>query len=115
MTSPLELETILSEFDDKSEAWVLQDSESKKYVTIPDPRYPGKHPVRFFLRREDAESILVELLDQNPRLQGKDIFPIKVKLVPALKGIASDRKAGNADSFVVHSPNEVYEWLRERA
>jgi len=108
------LETILSEFDEKSEAWVLQDSQSKKYVTIPDPRYPGKNPIRFFLSREDAEALLVELLDQNPRLRDKEIYPVKVKLVQAIKSIAADKKPGNADSFVVHSPNEVYEWLRER-
>jgi hypothetical protein len=72
MPSPLELETILSEFDDKSEAWVLQDANSKKYVTVPDPRYPAKNPIRFFLRREDAEALLVELLDQNPQLRDKE-------------------------------------------
>ena len=29
----------------------------------------------------------------------------------ALRSIAADKMPGNADSFVVHSPNEVYEFL----
>lgn len=114
MTQPLPLDTILSEFSEDSEAWVLQDIESKKYVTVPDPRYPSKHPVRFFLRKEDAEGLLQEVLDVNDRLRDKDIVAVKVKLIPALKGIAKDRTPGNANSFIVHSPNEVYDWLRER-
>jgi hypothetical protein len=47
-------------------------------------------------------------------LDHKAILREKVKLVPAIKGIAADKKPRNADSFVVHSPNEVDEWLRER-
>jgi hypothetical protein len=80
---------------------------------VPDHRYPGKRLVRFFLRKEDAEEFLQEVLDDNEHLREKDIFAVKVKLIPALKGIANDRTPGNADSFVVHSPNEVYDWLRE--
>lgn len=114
MTQPLPLDTILSEFNENSEAWVLQDKESKKYLTVPDSRYPGKHPVRFFLRKEDAEGLLQAVLDVNDELRNKDIFAVKVKLIPALKGIAKDRTPGKANSFVVHSPNEVYNWLRER-
>jgi hypothetical protein len=56
MTKPLELGTILSEFDDNAQAWVLQDRDSGKSDTDPQ----------------------------------------------------------NADSFVVHSPNEVYGFLRDR-
>lgn len=44
MTDPLSLDTIQSEFSEESEAWVLQDTKSKKYVTIPHPKYPGRNP-----------------------------------------------------------------------
>ena len=37
MTDPLSLETIRAEFSEDTQAWVLQDKESKKYVTIPIP------------------------------------------------------------------------------
>ncbi len=113
MTQPLSLDVILSELDENTEAWVLQDLPSGKYVIIPDNRYPGRKPVRFFMRREDAEAVLMELIDVNPKLAKKEIYPVKVRLIPALRGIATDKNPENADAFVVHSVNEVYEFLRE--
>jgi hypothetical protein len=112
--NPLQLDRILSEFDDRTDTWVLQDVKSKKFLSIPDPRYPGKNPVRFFLRREDVEAVLNELLDETPGVQNKEIYAVKVKLLPALKGLAADNTPEHADSFVVHSRNEAYEWLRDR-
>lgn len=114
MTEPLSLEVMLSELDEDTEAWVLQDVPSGKYVIIPDSRFPGRKPVRFFMRREDAEAVLMELIDVNPKLSKKEIYPVKVRLIPALKGIANDKNPENADAFVVHSVNEVYEFIRER-
>lgn len=115
MDQPLSLDTILSEFEEGSEAWTLQDNKSKKYIVAPDPRNPGRMPIRFFLQKQDAEDFLQEVLEVNENLRGKNILAVKVKLLPALKGIAIDKTIGNADSFVVHSPNEVYNWLRGNA
>jgi len=105
---------MLSEFDENTEAWVLKDVTSGKYVIIPDSRYPGRKPIRFFMRREDAEAVLMELIDVNPQLARKEIYPFKVRLIPSLKGITSDTNPDNVDAFVVHSVNEVYEFLKER-
>lgn len=113
-TQPLDIDTILSELDDDARAWVLQDTESGKYVIIPDDRFPGRKPVRFFRRREDAEALLMEILDVNLSLRDKEILAKEVLLIPALRGIAADTNPQNADAFVVHSPNEVYEFLRDR-
>ena len=114
MTEPLSLDVILAEFDDNSEAWVLQDETSKQYVVIPHNKYPGRRPIHFFLRKEDAEALLMELNEENWYLKNKNIFPVKVKLIPAIKVIAADKNPDNADAFVVHSPNEVYEYIRAR-
>ncbi|MGZ8194683.1 MAG: hypothetical protein ACXWTH_03555 [Methylosarcina sp.] len=84
MTDPLSLETILAEFNKEAEAWVLQDEKSKKYVTIPHPKYPGRNPIHFFLSKNDAELVLIEILDVNQRLRNIDIFPVKVKLLQAV-------------------------------
>lgn len=111
---PLSLDVILTEFDVNSEAWVLQDETSKRYVVIPHSKYPGRRPIHFFLRKEDAEAILLELNEENRNLKNKNIFPVKVKLIPAIKGIAADKNPDNADAFVVHSPNEVYEYIRDK-
>ena len=114
MTEPLSYEVIQAEFSENDEAWVLQDQGSKKYLTIPHPRYPGRHPIHFFLRKEDAQDILQEVLDVNPAIAGKDIFPIKVKLLHACRSIAENKGADSADGFVVHPPNEVYKFLRRK-
>ena len=112
MTKPLPLDLILSEFNENSEAWVLQDKKSKKYVTIPHHKYPGRITVHFFLSKNDAEIMLTEILDVNSGMKSHDIFPISVKLQKAIRGIAADKTIGNADSFAVHSPNEVFEYIR---
>ena len=112
MTNPLPLDLILSEFNENSDAWVLQDRKSKKYVTIPHSKYPERITVHFFLSKSDAETMLTEILDVNDGLKNFDVFPICVKLQKAIKGIATDTTIGNADSFAVHSPNEVFEFIR---
>jgi hypothetical protein len=114
MTEPIPVETLLAELSEDADAWVLQDEQSKLYVTIPHPTYPGRQPIHFFLKREDAAAVLMELVEENERLRDKNIFPVKVKLLEALRRIAADATPGNADGFVVHSPNEVYEYVRDR-
>ena len=113
MTEPYSLETILSEFSEDTEAWVLQEKGSGLYVTIPHPKYPGRNPIHFFLSKSDAQGVLIELIDVNERLKDREIYPVMVKLIPAIKGIAAGSdNPWNADGFVVHSPNEVFEFLR---
>ena len=68
MAEPYTLETILAEFNEDSEAWVLQEKSSGMYVTIPHPKYPGRNPIHFFLRESDAQDILIEILDVNKKL-----------------------------------------------
>ena len=56
--------------------------------------------------------MLVEILDVNDKMRSEDIFPVKVKLLQTLQDIASGKT--NGDGFVVHSPNEVIEFLQEK-
>lgn len=114
MTQPLPLDTVLTEFSEESEAWVLQSKRKGTYLTIPDNRFPGRRPVRFFMSRLDADRMLTEVLKVNPSLASESIAPVSVKLLQALRSIAADKTPGHADSFVVHSPNEMYEFLRDR-
>ncbi|HWE35669.1 MAG TPA: hypothetical protein VG406_03790 [Isosphaeraceae bacterium] len=114
MSGPLELDDILSEFKEEDEAWVLQDKSMGLYVTTPDSRYPDRIIIRFFLSREDADRILKATLDVCEGLQGKDIQPVSVRLKEAMRRIASSKDPNMADAFVVHSPNEVFEFLWDR-
>jgi len=106
MAEPLELDTILAEFSEDDPAWVLCDTASGKYVTIPDAKYLGRNMFRFFMSELDAKRILEALVLKAPALQGRKIKAVEVKLKQALRGVAS---SGNpADGFVVHTPNEVF-------
>jgi hypothetical protein len=113
MIEPYSLQTILSEFSDDTEAWVLQEKATGLYVTVPHPKYPSRNPIHFYLSKSDAQDVLVELLDVNKNLKNKEIYPVMVKLIPAIKGIAAGAgNPWNADGFVVHSPNEVFEFMQ---
>jgi hypothetical protein len=115
MTEPILLDALEREFDDDKEVWVLRDTRSKKYVIVPDDRFPGRRPIRFFLRREDAEALLTALREENAALRGRRVGAVKVKLLPAARRIAAGRNPDHADSFVVHSPDEVFDFIRARA
>jgi hypothetical protein len=114
VSTPLPLDTILSDFSEDDNAWVLQDLSSKDYVIIPDDRFPGRRPIRFFMSENDAKDLLLEIVKVNAKLRGKNIAPVKVKLKTAMRGIAAGSGLNMADSFVLHSPNEVYEYIRDR-
>jgi hypothetical protein len=109
---PLPIEEILSQFNEDDEAWVLQDLVSKKYVVIPDDRFHGKHPIRFFMRRSDAADLLAEVQAVNEKLRFEVIGEVSVKLLTAMRTIALTTNPYNADSFAVHTPQEVFEYLR---
>lgn len=112
MTQPLPLDTVLAEFADDYKAWVLQSAKAGKYLIIPDNRYPGRRPVRFYMSKQDADKVLVAVLEVKPDLAAQHIAPVEVNLHGALHSIASDKTPGNADSIVVHSPNEVFDFIR---
>lgn len=114
MTQPLPLDTVLNEFSEQSVAWVLQSKRRGTFLVVPDDRFPGRRPVRFFMSEADAARMLAEVLEAKPSLTNEQITPVSVKLLQALRDIAADKTPGHADSFVVHSPNEVFEFLDRR-
>lgn len=114
MTEPLPLDTILAEFTEDYEAWVLQSHKDGRYLVVPDSRFPGRQPIRFFMSKLDADRFLSVVLAANPALSQWELLPVQVKLLAALRGIASDKTPGHADSFVVHSPNEVFDFIQGR-
>lgn len=112
MTQPLSLDTVLAEFGNDYKAWVLQSAKGGKYLIIPDNRYPGRQPVRFYMSKQDADRVLAAVLEVKPALAAQQIKPVEVNLHRALRSIAADKTPGHADSFVVHSPNEVFNFVR---
>lgn len=110
-TQPLPLDTVLAEFASDYMAWVLQ-GKGGKYLVIPAKAYPGRSPVRFFMSKDDADRVLAAVVEVNTKLASQRIAPVKVNLHQALHSIAADTTPGHADSFVVHSPNEVFDFIR---
>jgi hypothetical protein len=103
MTTPLPLDT-LSEFGEDYEAWVIQSAASGKYLVIPDARFPGRRPIRFFMSEQDASRVLEAVLQARPELAKNVLTPVRVRMHDALRGLAADKNPDHADSFVVHSP-----------
>ena len=110
MTKPLSLDVIEGEFSEEYEAWVIR-GKNGRFLVIPDNRFPGRRPIRFFMSELDATRVLKAVLDVNPALARQKLTPVKVRLLDSVRGIAKDTDPDRADSFVVHSPNEVHEFL----
>jgi hypothetical protein len=62
--------------------------------------------VRFFLSRSDCESVIGELKKFHPEGKDYSLEPFEVPLIIGLRLIA------DADAFVIHGPNEVFDFLR---
>jgi hypothetical protein len=116
MTEPLSLETLLTEFTATDTAWVLRDARSGEYFMIPHDRYPNRVILHFFMSRDDAVTILNMITETGNRaIAAAPIIPVQVNLHESLSQVASDKTPGNADAFVVHPPNEVFEYWWPKA
>jgi hypothetical protein len=104
MIQPLSLDVVLEEFSEEYKAWVIQ-GKSGQYLVIPDNRFPGRRPIRFFMSELDASRVVDAVLQAKPQLAGQNLVPVEVRLLEALRGVAADKNPSHADSFVVHSPN----------
>jgi len=112
MIQPLSLDVILEEFSEEYKAWVIQ-GKNGKYLIIPDDRYPGRRPIRFFMSKLDASRVVEAVLQVKPELGAQKLAAVEVNLLQALRGVAADNDPTHADSFVVHTPNEVYEFVSQ--
>lgn len=110
MIQPLSLDVIEGEFSEDYKAWVIQ-GKNGKFLVIPDNRFPGRRPIRFFMSELDADRVLNAVLDANPSLKKQRLVSVQVQLLESLRGLARETDPERADSFVVHSPIEVYEFL----
>ncbi len=110
MTQPFSLDVIEEEFSEDYKAWAIQ-AQNGEFLVIPDDRYPGRHPIRFFTSEADAKRVINAVLTAKPELKKANLKPIELPLRDSLRRIAQDPNPERADSFVVHSPNEVYEFV----
>ncbi len=110
MIQPLSLDVIEGEISEDYKAWAIQ-ARSGDFLVIPDDRFPGRHPIRFFMSEADAKRVIEAVLTAKPELKRANLTPIELPLRDSLRRIALDPNPEHADSFVVHSPNEVFEFV----
>ncbi|MGO9317825.1 MAG: hypothetical protein ACLPXT_02980 [Terracidiphilus sp.] len=61
----------------------------------------------------DASRVMDAVLQVKPELGAQKLVAVDVNLLQALRGVAADKDLNHADSFVIHSPNEVYEFVSQ--
>jgi len=105
MTEPLSLETILGEFNENAEAWILRDAESGKYVVIPHPDYPERNITHFFLNPKQAEDVMQRIREASLMLKDRKLAVEEVKLLQTCRDIAAEKNSKYEDGFVVHRHN----------
>lgn len=98
-------------FSEEDKAWTLYDRTTGGVVTIPAPGvYEGKKVVRFFLKKDDAEAILLEAIDMKQEvITNQDILPIEVPIFATIRILDAQP---NPEDYVIllHTPNEMHDW-----
>jgi hypothetical protein len=107
MIQPQSLDVLFREYSDLQMFWAIR-SGSGKYLVVPDRRFPGRRPVRFFKSRYDAVRVMETMLQVKPFLDVQKLEVVEVLLLEALRKIKADRIPPRADSFVVNSSDEVF-------
>ena len=117
MIQPRSLRTTLPDFPSTYRVWAIQ-GKSGKYLAMPDHRFPGRRPIRFFTSDYDAARVLDVVLEVKPGLEAERLTVVEVRLLHALERITADKTPPRADSYVIYSHDEVFEfiqYLKQRA
>ena len=102
----LSRDTMLAQFTEESQAWVLKSGRSEQYLILPSLEEPDRCLVRFFLTEEDANQILSLALTKVPRLVLARLYVARVPLLESIRRIANG-DCDHADSYTVHCSSEV--------
>jgi len=117
MIQPQLLGVISGGYAEALNVWAIQ-GRSGKYLAIPDARFPGRRPIRFFTSDVSARRVLNTILELRPVLEKEQLTVVEVGLRAALRNASTDKLLPIADSFVINKPDEVFELvnsLRKRA
>jgi 2-methylcitrate dehydratase PrpD len=112
MIQPRSLDATLGEYSEEFRAWAIQ-GRSGRYLTVPDVRFPGRRTIRFFTSEYDARRVLDAVLEVRPELDVHKLETVEVRLLDALRRSAAQKTPPRAESFTVHSPGEVYEFVKQ--
>jgi hypothetical protein len=108
MIQPQSFDVILGAYSETLNVWAIQ-GKSGKYLAIPDHRFPGRRPIRFFISQVGAERLMKTVLDLRPVLEKQNLVVVEVGLLAALRKVKADKTPPLADSFVVNNNDDVFE------
>jgi len=107
MIQPQSLDVLLGEYSEGHRVWAIE-AWSGKFLAIPDQRFPGRRPIRFFTSEYDATRVRDAVLEAKPMLFKHRFEVVEVGLLLALRKAKADKIPPIADSFVVNTSDEVY-------
>ena len=107
MIQPQSLNVLLGEYSEQHRVWAIR-AWSGKFLTLPDQRFPGRRPVRFFTNEYDAMRVRDAFLEAKPMMFKQRFEIVEVPLLDALRKVKADKTPPIADSFVLNTPDEVY-------
>ena len=112
MIQPQSLDVLLGEYSEGHRVWAIQ-AWSGKFLTLPDQRFPGRRPVRFFTSDYDAMRVRDAVVEAKPMMFKHRFEIVEVFLLEALRKVKADKIPPCADSFVVNTPDEVFPLLSQ--
>jgi hypothetical protein len=107
MIQPQSLDVLLGEYSEQQRVWAIR-AWSGKFLAIPDQRFPGRRPVRFFTSDYDATRVRDAFLEAKPLMHKQKFEVVEVLLLDALRKVKADKLPPTADSFVLISSGEVF-------
>jgi hypothetical protein len=107
MIQPQSLDVLLGEYTEQQRVWAIR-AGSGKFLAIPDQRFPGRRPIRFFTSDYDARRVRDAVLEMKPALWGRRYEVVEVALLETLRKVKADKIGLRADSFVINSSDEVF-------
>jgi hypothetical protein len=107
MIQPQSLDVLLGEYSEQHRVWAIR-AWSGKFLAIPDQRFPGRRPARFFTSEYDATRVRDAVLEAKPMMFKMKFEIVEVPLLDALRKVKADKTPPVADSFVLNTPDEVY-------
>jgi hypothetical protein len=112
MIQPRRIDPTIRDYPEEFTVWALE-GRSGRYLAIRDRRFPGRIPIRFFTSDYDASRVLEAILEVRPELADHGLITIQVRLIDALRKIAADKTPPRPDSYVVHTPSEVFDFISQ--
>jgi len=107
MIQPQSLNVLLGEYSEQQRVWAIR-AWSGKFLSLPDQRFPGRKPVRFFTNEYDAMRVRDAVLEAKPMMFKMKFEIVEVQLLDALRKVKADKTPPVADSFVLNTPDEIY-------